>query len=106
MTYRPNTDFLQVLLRQLRQDLFVDRIVAECRLILFEAKAPQPNPEVHKDAQTITWRAIFVCARRRVQDRCGSIATEPFGACADQCLLLPASHQIADKPRMTKRASR
>ena len=32
-------------------------------------------------------------------------ATEPFGAGADQCLLFPASDQIADKSRMTKRAN-
>jgi hypothetical protein len=32
------------------------------------------------------------------------VATEPFGAGADQCLLFPASNQIADKSRMTKRA--
>ena len=36
--------------------------------------------------------------------RLGSNATEPFGAGADQCLLFPASDQIADKSRMTKRA--
>src|ERR1700733_1283126 len=34
----------------------------------------------------------------------GTIATEPFGAGADQCLLFPASDQIADKSRMTKKA--
>jgi len=33
-----------------------------------------------------------------------SIATDPLGAGADQCLLFPASDQIADKSRMTKRA--
>jgi hypothetical protein len=30
--------------------LLVDRIVAECRLILSEAQAPQPTPEVHDGA--------------------------------------------------------
>ena len=38
------------------------------------------------------------------QVRNGSNATEPFGAGADQCLLFPASDQIVDKSRMTKRA--
>ena len=36
---------LQVLRRQVGQDLLADLILAECRLILFEAKPPQPNSE-------------------------------------------------------------
>jgi hypothetical protein len=30
-----------------RQDRIVNRVLAECRLILFEAEAPQPTPDVH-----------------------------------------------------------
>src|SRR5260370_35296107 len=37
----------QVLRRQARQDRIVNRVLAECRLILFEAEAPQPTPDVH-----------------------------------------------------------
>ena len=33
--------------RQVRQDLLVDRVLAECRLLLPEAKALQPIPDVH-----------------------------------------------------------
>jgi len=47
-----NTDaqILQVVCRQTRQDRLVDLIFAECRLILFETKAPQPTPDVHHRA--------------------------------------------------------
>src|SRR5262249_46995247 len=47
-----NTDaqILQVVCRQTRQDRLVDLIFAECRLIPFEAKAPQPTPDVHHRA--------------------------------------------------------
>jgi hypothetical protein len=36
----------------------------------------------------------------------GQNATEPFGAGADQCLLFPASDQIAVRSRMTLRANK
>src|SRR5260221_11252729 len=42
-----DTQLFQVLRRQARQDRIVDRVLAECRLILFEAEAPQPTPDVH-----------------------------------------------------------
>src|SRR6516162_1159404 len=50
-----NTDaqILQVVCRQTRQDRLVDLIFAECRLIPFEAKAPQPTPDVHHRALTL-----------------------------------------------------
>ena len=38
---------LQILRRQLGQDRLIDVILAEHRLILSEADAPQPDPEVH-----------------------------------------------------------
>jgi hypothetical protein len=38
---------LQILRRQTRQDSVVDLILAECRLIFFEAKTPQPTRDVH-----------------------------------------------------------
>jgi hypothetical protein len=43
-----NAQILQVLSRQARQDGFVDLVIAESRLIPFEAKAPQPTSEVHE----------------------------------------------------------
>src|SRR5215467_11784364 len=50
-----NTDaqILQIICRQGRQDCPVDLIFAECRLIPFEAKAPQPTPDVHHRALTL-----------------------------------------------------
>ncbi len=52
MTNRPNADFLQVLLRQARQDRLVYLVHAEGPLVPFEAKAPQPTPEVHDGASS------------------------------------------------------
>src|SRR5262245_31168804 len=41
---------LQVLVRQAREDRLVYLILAECRLILPEAQAPQPDHDVHDSA--------------------------------------------------------
>jgi hypothetical protein len=43
---RRDAKFLQVLSRQARKNRLVDLVLAECRLIPFEAKAPQPTPDV------------------------------------------------------------
>jgi hypothetical protein len=56
MTYGTNPDFLQVLLGQVREDPLVDLVVAECRLVLFEAQAPQPDHHVHDGAHNQWWR--------------------------------------------------
>ena len=50
MSDKSDTKILQVLGRQARQDRVVDLILAEYRLILFEAKAPQPTSNVHDGA--------------------------------------------------------
>src|SRR6185436_12459974 len=47
VTDRTNADFLQVLLRQAREDPLVYLVLAECRLVSFEAQAPQPNRDIH-----------------------------------------------------------
>ena len=47
---RTNANFLQVLLREARKDPLIYLILAECRLILFEAKPPQPTSDVHGGA--------------------------------------------------------
>jgi hypothetical protein len=52
MTYRTDADFLQVLLGQVRKDPFVDLVLAECRLVFFEAQAPQPDHNVHDGRPT------------------------------------------------------
>jgi hypothetical protein len=36
-----------MILREIVQDIGVDRVLAEYRLVLCEAKAPQPTSEVH-----------------------------------------------------------
>ena len=53
MTNRTNADFLQVLLGQVREDPFVDLVVAESRLVFCEAKAPQPDHDVHDGAPNL-----------------------------------------------------
>ena len=47
MPERRYAKLLQVLRRQARQDRVVNLVLAECGLIPFEAKAPQPTSEVH-----------------------------------------------------------
>ena len=50
MPDKTDAQILQVVCRQGRQDRLVDLIFAECRLVPFEAKAPQPTPDVHHRA--------------------------------------------------------
>src|SRR5258708_7702125 len=54
MPDKADTKILQVLRRQTRQNRVVDLILAECRLILFEAKPPQPTSDVHGGAPVRT----------------------------------------------------
>src|SRR5215470_3320173 len=60
-----NTDLAEMILRQIVQNRIVDGVLAECRLILFEAKAPQPTSEVHRNALTCPAR-MMVPAKQRV----------------------------------------
>ena len=46
MPNHADAQILQMLQRQVGQDLLADLILAECRLILFEAKPPQPTSDV------------------------------------------------------------
>src|SRR5208282_4376402 len=48
MADQSDPDIPEVLGSQARQHLSIDRVVAKRRRILFEAKAPQPNPDVHR----------------------------------------------------------
>ena len=48
---------LQVLCRQARKNRLVYLILAECRLVLPEAQAPQPDHNVHEGAHNQWWRA-------------------------------------------------
>ena len=44
-------ELFQILLRQLRKNRLVNLVRAECRLVLFEAKAPQPSADIHMRPQ-------------------------------------------------------
>jgi hypothetical protein len=44
---KADAHILKIFRRQLRQDFFVNLVVAECRFVLFEAKAPQPTSDIH-----------------------------------------------------------
>jgi hypothetical protein len=48
MSHR-QAELFEVGVAQLGQDLVVDRAVAEDRLVLFEAQAPQPGRHIHRD---------------------------------------------------------
>jgi hypothetical protein len=47
VTDRTNAYFLQVVLRKARENPLANLVLAECRLISFEAKPPQPISDVH-----------------------------------------------------------
>ena len=54
---RRDAKLLQVLCRQVRKDRLVYLILAEGRLVLPEAQAPQPDHNVHDGAHNQWWRA-------------------------------------------------
>src|SRR4029077_16998456 len=80
MSDKSDTKILQVLGRQPRQDRVVDLILAEGRLILFEAKLPQPTSDVH--GGTLVRLPLHdppgetACLGRGSNDRFGSFSTE------------------------------
>ena len=57
MTDCCDAKLLQGLVRQARKNRLVYLIFTECRLILPEAKAPQPDHNVHDGAYNRGWRA-------------------------------------------------
>ena len=67
---------LQVLVRQARENRLVYLILAECRLVLSEAQAPQPDHDVHDGAHNQEWRASSAGEARvsRVALRCQGFA--------------------------------
>jgi hypothetical protein len=48
-----NAEFFQVLSREARKDPLVDLVLAEYRLVFFEAQAPQPDHNVHDGAHSV-----------------------------------------------------
>ena len=69
MANRADADFLQVLLGEVREDPLVDLVVAESRLVFFEAQAPQPDHDVHGGAPQSAMGSIFCRGCEGVQDR-------------------------------------
>ena len=53
MTNGTDADFLKVLLGEAREDPLVDLVIAECRLVFFEAEAAQPPTDVHDGAPSL-----------------------------------------------------
>src|SRR5262249_29178044 len=69
---------LEVLRREVRQDRLVYLVLAEYRLILPEAQAPQPDHNVHDSAQT-QGCGPSLCGRGRVSRWCPSVrSTSPM----------------------------
>src|SRR5262249_53690091 len=52
------THLAEMILREIMQDVGVDRVLAEYRLILFEPKALQPTSDVHDGALTSARRTL------------------------------------------------
>jgi hypothetical protein len=46
-------------LRKIVQDRGIDRVLAENRLVLTEAQAPQSPPDIHEGVLIPRWRAII-----------------------------------------------
>jgi hypothetical protein len=60
-----DTKLLQVLSRQIREDRLINVVLAECPLVSFEAKVPQPSAEVHDNVQVPSRAYVGVVFGRR-----------------------------------------
>src|SRR5215471_14897449 len=91
-----------MILREIVQDVGVDRVLAEYRLKLFEAKALQPTSDVHDGALTSARRTLskhadapqaLLRARRKRPRGCRA---------AEECdELAPRTHSITSSARAT-----
>ena len=54
LVYCCDAKLLQGLVRQARKNRLVYLVLAECDLVLFEPKAPQPTPDVHDGVSYFT----------------------------------------------------
>ena len=71
VTNRTHADFLcGVLLGQVREDPFVDLVVAESRLVFFEAKARSQTHDVHNSAPNSGLLHIIVWSGESVSGDC------------------------------------
>ena len=68
MSNNRDTEVFQVLRRQVGQDRLVYLILAECRLILSKAQAPQPDRDVHFGAPNSGLQRIIVRSGESVQE--------------------------------------
>ena len=68
MPQRRDAKLFQVLSREVREDRLVNVVLAEQRLILSEAKAPQPDHNVHDGAPNSGLLHIIVPLGGTVQD--------------------------------------
>src|SRR5262245_22228412 len=73
---RCDAKLLQVLFRQARKDSLVYLVLAEYRLILPEAQAPQPDHDVHDGAYNRGWRASSAGEARVSRVALGSQASQ------------------------------
>ena len=62
----------EVLGGEVREDPFVDLVVAEGRLVFFKAQAPQPHHDVHDGAHNQWWRISSAGEARVSRVRWGS----------------------------------
>src|SRR6516164_3362511 len=71
---------LQVLFRQARKNRLVYLILAECRLILPESQAPQPDHDVHGSAPKLAVAHMMIRCKGRVYDgfRCCTASAPRF----------------------------
>src|SRR5215472_11810201 len=90
-----------MILREIVQDVGVDRVLAEYRLILFEAKALQPTSDVH-DGALLQPGAHYLSTPMRVM-RCWVPAAS--GHAADQRDELAPLHVCAHSITSSARAS-
>src|SRR5262249_2354053 len=77
MPNRRDADLLQRVVGEARKNRFVYLVLAEGRLVTFEAEAPQPASEVHDTPSRLSH--IIVPPRERVQDGAnGSVGSQGF----------------------------
>ena len=63
-----DAQILQILRREAGKELFRNSVLAESGVVLFKAKAPQPDHHVHDGAQTQGCPHIIVQPGEGVQD--------------------------------------
>ena len=91
---RRDAKLLQVLVRQTRKDRLVYVILAECRLVLPEAQAPQPDHHVHDGCPSIMGGEHHFLAHKRCPGQIGLSVSQRFTKTA--AVISPTAVFIAD----------